>query len=56
MQKSHLLYDMVDFYKREVAKALNQFYEIISSSDVALEVPINWRSAMKLGSLLLMFL
>ena len=48
VRKSYLLFDMVDFYEREAAKASNQLYEIISSSAVPLKVPINWRSAVKL--------
>ena len=39
-RKGYHLYDMVDFYERESAKASNQLYEIISSSDVGFEVPI----------------
>ena len=54
--KSDLLYDMVDFHEREATKASNQVYEIISSSNVALEGPINWRSSMKLGPPFLKFL
>ena len=50
MWKSDLLYDMVDFYQREAAKASNQLYDISSSSNITLEVPLNWRSAVKLGA------
>ena len=42
---------MVDFYEREAAEASNQLFEIISSLDVGLELPINWRSVVKLGPL-----
>ena len=54
--KSDLLYDMVDFYEREATNVSNQLYQIISSSNVALEEPINCRSAAKLGPLFLKFL
>ena len=56
VRKSDLLYDMVDFYEKESTKASNQLYEIISSSNVALEEPINWRSSVKLGPFFLKFL
>ena len=55
-QKSDQPYNVADFYDREAAKALNQLYEIISSSDVGLEVPVNWRSFVKLRPPFLKFL
>ena len=56
VRKSDLLYDMVDLHEREATKASNQLYGMISSSNVALEGPINWRSSVNLRPLFLKFL
>ena len=37
-QKSDQLYNMVDFYEREAAKASNQLYEIIRFSCIMYEI------------------
>ena len=55
-QKSYQLHDMVDLYEGEDAKASNRLYETIISSDVGFEVPMNWRSAVKLGLAFIGFL
>ena len=50
------MYNMMELYEREAVKATDQLYDLISSSDVPLDMPINWRDAAVLGPPFLRFL
>ena len=49
-RKGDHVYNMDDYYEGEAAKASNHFCKSISSSEVSLETPINWRNLVKLGT------
>ena len=55
-RKGDHLYSMVELYEREAVKATDQLYELISSSDVLLDLSINWRCAVMLTPPFLRFL
>ena len=55
-RKGDQLYNMVELYEREAVKATHQLYELIRSSDVPSELPINWRDALMLEAPFLRFL
>ena len=48
-RKGDQLYNLLELYERETVKATSQLYEPISSSDVLLNLPINWGGAVLLG-------
>ena len=55
-RQGNQLYNLVELYEREAVKATDQLYELISSSGVPLDLPIDCGEAMLLKPPFLRFL